>query len=69
MGEDPADDPGVLNGRDEPHVAATARTGEHVKLEGASHEIRPRPVARRAGSFLLALRDAAHARVNGVYVA
>ncbi len=64
MGEDPADDPGILNGREQPHAPPTARAREHVKLEGAPHEVRPRPRARLAGSFLLELRDAARARVN-----
>ena len=31
MGEDLANDAGILNGRDETHAAATARTREHVK--------------------------------------
>ena len=64
MGEDPADHTRILNGRDQAHAAATARTREDIKLEGAPHEVRPRPIARRAGSFLLELRDAARARVK-----
>jgi len=65
MGEDPADHPGILNGRDQAHASPTARTREHVTLEGAPHEVRPRPIARRAGSLLLQLHVAARARVNG----
>jgi hypothetical protein len=49
LGEDPADHPGILNGRDQAHVPPTARTCEHVTLEGAPDEVRPRPIARRAG--------------------
>ena len=54
----------AANGRDQAHAPPTARTREHVKLEGAPHEVGPRPIARLAGSFLLELRDAARARVN-----
>ena len=64
MGEDLANDPGILNGRDQAHAPPTARTREHVKLEGAPHKGRPRPIARRAGSFRPELRDAACPRVN-----
>ncbi len=45
MGEDPADHPRILKGRDETHAAATARTREHVKFEGAPHQVSPGPVA------------------------
>ena len=68
MGENPADAPRILNGRDHTHAAATARTREHVKLEGAPHEVGPRPIARLAGRFRLQLRDAARARVNGTCI-
>lgn len=64
MGEDPADHPGILNGRDQAHAAATARTSQYVELEGTSHKVRPRPRATRAGSLRLKLRDARRARGN-----
>jgi hypothetical protein len=57
MGEDPADHPGILNGREQAHPPPTARTREHVKLEGAPHEVRPRPVAGCAGSVATELGD------------
>ena len=65
MGEDPADHPGIRNGREQAHAPPTARTRAHVTLEGAPHEVRPRPIARRAGRLLLPLHVAARARANG----
>jgi len=65
MGEDPADHPGILNGHDQAHAPPTARTRAHVTLDGAPHEVRPRPIARRAGRLLLHLHVAARARANG----
>ncbi len=67
MGEDLADDPRILNGREQAHAAATARTREDIKLEGAPHQVGPGPVARRAESVRLELHDAARARVNGTW--
>ena len=65
LGEDPADHPGIRNGREQAHAPPTARTRAHVTLEGAPHEVRPRPIARRAGRLLLPLHVAARARANG----
>ena len=65
MGEDPADHTRILNGREQAHAPPTARTREDIKLEGAPHEVRPRPIARLAGSLLLQLHVAARARANG----
>jgi hypothetical protein len=47
--EDCADDLGVLDRREQAHAAATARAGEHVEVEGAPHQVGPRPVAGFAG--------------------
>jgi hypothetical protein len=68
LGKDPADHPGILNGRDQAHAPPTAPTREHVTLEGAPHEVRPRPIARRAGSLPSPLHVAARARANGTCV-
>lgn len=57
MGEDPANDPGILNGRDQAHAATTARTNEHINVEGPPHQVGPRPVARSAKSFAMGLGD------------
>jgi hypothetical protein len=65
LGKDPADRPGILNGREQAHAPPTAQTREHVTLEGAPHEVRPRPIARLAGRLLLPLHVAARARANG----
>jgi hypothetical protein len=61
MGEDPADHPRILNGRDETHAAATARTREHVKFKGAPHQVSPGPVAGFARTGTLEFTDAARA--------
>jgi hypothetical protein len=45
----------MLDGRDQAHAAAAARTHEHVEAKGAAHQIGPGPVAGFAGS--LALQD------------
>jgi hypothetical protein len=37
--------------------AATARAGEHVEVEGALHQVGPRPVAGFAGSLATELGD------------
>ncbi len=64
VGEDLADDPGVLDGRDQAHVAAAARAGQDIHIEGAPHEVSPGPIAGWGGSLRLQLHDAARARVN-----
>lgn len=65
MGEDPADDPGILEGGDDAHAAATARTGEHFEGKGAPHQVGPRPIPECAGSLALELGNAGRARVRG----
>jgi hypothetical protein len=44
-----ADDLGILDGGEQAHAAATARAGEDVEVEGAPHEVGPRPVAGSPG--------------------
>ena len=61
MGKDPTDHSGILNGRDQTHAAATARTSEHVKLKGAPHQVSPRPVAGFARTRTLKFTDAVRA--------
>jgi len=51
------DDLGVLDRLEQAHVAATARAGEHVEVEGAPHQVGPRPVAGFAGSVATELGD------------
>ena len=41
MTQDPADDGGRLDERDEAQAAATARTRQHIELEGTPQQIRP----------------------------
>ena len=45
VGEDLADDVGVLDGRDQAQAAATPRAGQDVEVEGMPHEVGPGPVA------------------------
>ncbi len=61
MGEDLANDAGILNGRDQTHAAATARTREHVKLKGAPHQVSPGPVAGFVRTGTLEFTDAVRA--------
>lgn len=65
--EDLANDAGVLDGREQPHAAATARTGEHVELEGASHQVGPGPVAGLAGSIATGPGNGRPGRVGDGY--
>jgi hypothetical protein len=46
-----ADDLGVLDVCDQAHTAAAARTGEDVDVEGAPHEVGPRPIAGLPGGW------------------
>jgi len=48
---------GRASGCDQAHAPATARAGEHVEVEGAPHQIGPRPVAGFAGSIATELGD------------
>ncbi len=45
------DDLGVFDDRDDAHAATTARAGEHVDVEGAPHQVGPRPGAESAGEW------------------
>ena len=46
VGEDGADDVWVLDRRDETEATATPGTGQHVDVEGVTHQMGLRPVAR-----------------------
>jgi len=64
VGEDPADHPRILNGRDQAHAAAAARAGQDIHVEGAPHEVSPGPVARWGGRLALELRDGGRGGVS-----
>ena len=64
MGEDPADHPRILDGRDQAHAAAAARAGQDIHVEGAPHEVSPGPVAGWGGRLALELRDGGRGGVS-----
>jgi len=50
-----ADNGGGRDGPDQPHAAATARTGKDVEVDRAPHQVGPGLVARFAGSLVIEL--------------
>ena len=50
VGEDAVNDRGVVDGGDQFHPAATARTAQDVEVKGPAHQRCPRPVAGPSGA-------------------
>ena len=48
VSQDPLNDGGVVNQRDQPKPASTAGTGQHVEAHAAAHQVRPAVVAAAA---------------------
>lgn len=64
VGEDLADDPWVLNGRNQAHAVAAARAGQDIHVEGAAHEVSPGPIAGWGRRLALELGDAGRGGVS-----
>lgn len=64
VSEDLADDPWVLNGRDQAHAAAAARVGQDIHVEGAAHEVSPGLIAGWGRGLALELGDARRGGVS-----
>jgi hypothetical protein len=61
--EDRANGDRILNGTEQAEASPATRAGQHIEIESAAHQIRPRPVTRRrrgrrvVGRIILGIRS------------